>query len=413
MTKRLYGISYNHATNAYTVAEVLKINNSVKIMRFFNLGAKDFLKNIFLLNKEIIFAVSSNWVPIKCLETMLKEKYYYSYGEELLKCCCEQEELENLTSNFYPALKAVVTDDAFLCTIPLAFGNVDTDSFVSVYKMSCCYKIGIILNRSLKMVFNLWPTSKEMLASHIDRIRRYFKENFNHTPFPEKICLIGEADALSDMFQNSLKIDTDKLITKNSNQHSAIISLGAALSDAFGNISVFSLKYPSKIMRSFQKAIYISSFVIVLLVLIFFIGFSAVSFIQASKKSVLEAQSKNVIIKIAELKNIINKNDSLAKEILYFRDSFKNKTNFTKVLTTLSNIRKQNLYIDIMSCEIVENSNKVKIAFSGWAENESQIAEFISSVKMSKTFTNVTPVLIEKNNSLNIFEFRIICETIF
>ncbi len=319
---------------------------------------------------------------------------------------------ESLAGN----LLALISDDAYLCTIPLCCGDASLHSFISIHAIRGelgkpqYFKIGIIVNQELRAVFALAPANSDIIESHIARLRRYFSRIQPDYPFPERVYLLAADHAAPDVpsFLNPLTI---KIGNREIREEQELKALGCALAQIKGTIPVFAGSSPSSAQRGLRSAALIASiFVLILSGLTACTPVFLNAFLKVRLHSI-EQHYRSVFLDNPELKTMIIRNDSLTSSIFRLIERSDRSTQWGRLFQTLGEQRPEGLYFERLGSEPAASSpNHMRVAIAGFAKNETMITDLISKLQKINSISALSLSSVEKsNNKDNLCNFRIVC----
>ena len=150
------------------------------------------IANILLLNKGIRLGVESRWMHGRVPDTMELQVAQASFGN--FSACAQSAHYKIYRDVVENNLCGVFPDDAYLCTIPLHFADSIPDSFVSLAKEEDLYKVALVIDRQMIVVFSLPIVDNGQLRGYLSRIRRYWLGLGTEKKFPETVVLLNISD---------------------------------------------------------------------------------------------------------------------------------------------------------------------------------------------------------------------------
>lgn len=323
---------------------------------------------------------------------------------------------DRLTGN----LLAVVGDDAFLCTIPLALYNGEAQSFVSVYPAGQFYKIGIITDRTLSAVFTMAPATPQALESHLGRIKRYWhlRTGGGGAQFPDRLYVFGDGDLGTAGWAPAAMRPECGTMGIDIADTGVLAAAGAALAADGGDCgTVPRFPVPSATaeraaFRGARTAVYAASAALVLCSLLLTAVVSVSLFFTHKSLARYTQEYRQVLPDIALL---TAQNDSLARAVLSTVSAGSRQTRWAQFLQFLGADKPEGLFFDMLASDAPAPASAsgaagvVRIALSGWAYNESLVTGFISSLQKNNACSSVSLSSLDKNDARNVFSFRILC----
>jgi Tfp pilus assembly protein PilN len=348
--------------------------------------------NALLLHRGVVAAAPCRWIRSN-------DAFVPDAGEAALSAYTDR-----LADN----LLAIVPEDAYLCTIPLALDG-GLQSFVAVHRDGRVYKIGIITSgRALAAVFTMAPATPQAFEGHLGRIERYWKDKCGGVPFPARLVVFGED---TGFFEEATLLDCRPLGIDVSDT-AALAAAGAALADegcGCGSAPRFPVNTDKAAFRVMRTALYAASAAMVLCAVLLFGAVWTSSALSRRQLDKYTREYRRVLANTPRIAQLSAQNDSLARAVLSAYSAGSRQTQWAPFLQFLGEDRPEGLFFDMLASD-AGAAGKVRIALSGWAENESLVTGFISLLQKNKACSEVSLSSLEKSNdSHNIFQFRIQC----
>jgi len=303
---------------------------------------------------------------------------------------------------------AVVPDDAFLSTIPLAFAGHEVHSFASVFQTATTFKIGLIVNKSLQAVFTMSPATPETLQSHLARIERYCSIISPELIMPRHIYSFNcntESLAQGHFHFEALSLPREIISSKET-----AIAFGAALANVECKIPALSFdasRASFRKLRAFGYAASLAFLGSIIVCALFFAGASVYSSISLAK---YKTKYQTILRQNPDIKKLLDENESFAKELLSLSTVVANRTGWADFLQLLGTKRPIGLYFEMLGSEALNKSTgTARIALSGYASNESLITDFISSLQNSNIVSQVSLSSMERDKTRNVVTYKVIC----
>jgi hypothetical protein len=374
------------------------------------------LKNALLLHRGVRAALPCRWkrsgdgpavIPDQCVSGEAKGAFVPFAGDAAVTAFSQR-----LAAN----LVAVVCDDAFLCTIPLALKGGETASFLSVYRAANVYKIGIIAERTLTAVFSMAPAGPGALEGHLGRIRRYWREAGNGAELPSCLYVFGDVDASGadeEAFAVT-RLDCGPLGIDIADRDT-LTAAGAALSGITGFAPRFLTPHAAQraALRGLRTALYAASAALVVMSLLLAAALSVQSVFAHRGLDGLHREYRDILSRTPEIQPLMAQNDSLARAAIAAFSADARRTHWVRLLQFLGTEKPDGLFFDMLGTDPGNEKGTARIALSGWAYGESLVTGFIASLQKSGLCSSVTLSSIEKsqepNNARNVFSFRIVC----
>jgi hypothetical protein len=312
-------------------------------------------------------------------------------------------------------LLAIVGDDAFLCTVPCALDNEGARSFVAVCRFGRFYKIGIIMNHALSVVFTMAPSTPESLEGHIARIKRSWQwrrgENGRDAEFPDSVYVFGDDSHPADgALFGATRLDCGKLgIDVSDTGVLAAAGAGLAGTDECGSPPRFPANTEKAAFRGPRTGLYAASAALIALTAALLTVFWIVSAVLRQDLVRYSREYRQVLLRTPEIASLTAQNDSLAAVTLSAYSTGARRTGWTRFLQFLGAEKPDGLSYDMLASDASASTGIVRVALSGWAYNESLVTGLISSLQKNGSCSNVSLVSLEKNSGKNVFLFRVQC----
>jgi hypothetical protein len=416
MGRKSYGIA-STGDGSFLCATVERTASGWHVAAIRRWSADSAITNALLLSRGVVAAAPSHWRPLEpSAPAGLSGAAIAASGRGRFVPCASDATLSGFGSRLAGNLTGIVSDDAFLCTIPCALANGDLRrSFVSVFRTEQFYKIGIITDRSLAAVFTMAPAAPLALDGHLGRIRRYWHEKCSNDMFPELLCLFGDAVAPQGWSAgNVTRIDCGGMGIDITDSN-ALAAAGAALSAEGGDCGIVPrIPGPSvekAAMRGVRTALYAASAAMVLVSLLLPAGLFGFSAYAHQRLDRLRREYNRILLQTPDIARLTAQNDSLARALLSAASAGSHQTRWTQFLEFLGTEKPDGLFFDMLATDASASgaAGAVRVAMSGWAYNESLVTGFISSMQNNKACSNVSLTSLEKGDARDLFTFRVVC----
>ncbi len=359
------------------------------------------LKTILLLSGGTALGVCAEWhkkTPGSDLEPPVSNAnadanpYLYSTESDLLG------------EAFSDSVTAIVADDSYLLTLPLAFCDNPAYSFLSVYYENGVVTIGVVIKRRLEAVFSFPCDAASCVEASAARVRRYWIHALKREDFPRKAVIFnGQNDNCDGLNVEPLALP------KELNGSDAIKAAGAALAvlypaPAFRLPSQYSFKKFRPLLLSIFTILACLSIIMTLISVS--INYRAGRRLAYSEKSYYSRLSEN-----KALQTLNRTAEELSAEILSVNKAYAQTTCWKNLLLLLSELKPDDLFLDRLGSDNIQGSeNSVRLALSGWSKTETSVTEFISGLQASDYIDNVSLSSIERDaKDKNFCRFRVIC----
>jgi hypothetical protein len=377
--KKTYGISIDDS-GGYVMATMARSQRGWNVAKISRWESADRFRSLMLMHRGVYLSMPAHWESDRlAIEVDDRVRARENSPFSLVA----RSEMLDLHSRILDKnLQAVVPDDIFLATLPCAFGDPECATFVVVYRTDVCYKIGVVIDRELIAVFPMAPATPESLAGHMTRVRYYFTSIHPQKAFPAGLYLLNADNPFDtkEFIAHTLALPGDPAPWK---QEAVLKAAGAALA---GIVDVGAVRFsgpsPAAQVRAIRSGAIIVSAIMVLAVLVGSIGFGLYEFWMAGRIKTYQVRYEKVLGQNAGYQKLLAENKALAAKILRLQSTFSERTNWGRLLQTLGDIRPDGLYFDRLGSEPVKGSlDQVRLAFTGWAKNETAVTTFIQKLQ--------------------------------
>jgi hypothetical protein len=415
MGRKSYGI-VSTGDGSFLCATVEQTASGRRVAATRRWSSDSTINNVLLLSRGVVAAVPSHWRSSEPLASAPAGAAIAAFGGGRLVPFASDATLSAFGSRLAGNLTGIISDDAFLCTIPCALENGDIRrSFVSVFRTEQFYRIGIITDRTLAAVFTMAPAAHAALDGHLGRIRRYWLEKYGAAAFPEFLCLFGDAVAPQCWSAGNVsRIECGGMGIDIADFH-ALAAAGAALATEGGDCGIvprFGVPSAHKAaFRGVRTALYAASAVLVLASLLLPAGLFGFSACSHNRLDRLTRQYNQILLRTPDIAMLTAQNDSLARAVLSAASAGSRQTRWAQFLQFLGTQKPDGLFFDMFATDASASSaaGTVRVAMSGWAYNESLVTGFISSLQNNKACSNVSLTSLDKGDKRDLFIFRIVC----
>lgn len=371
-------------------------------------GLHDKIRTALLLHRGVYCGMPSFWQPAGA--PAQEEKLLGAAGvNHRFRPSAGRLQARMHEETFADNLLALVPDDAFLCSIPLFYGDLSLHSFFTAYRANDFWVIGVIINKELRAVFKMAPGTVDALEAHLGRIKRSWKNAAPNEPLPEHVYVLNldATPRCDEFFMHPLRVSAGKKVFA----EEELRALGCALAGNAGGVGFFPGAPSDGVVRIVRTAALAGGAVVLMLAALATLLPAALSGNVQLKVRSSEARYRTIITNNLELKTLCDRNDSLARTILQLQKKSSRQTQWGRFLDALGESRPVDLYFDKLGSEPAAGSaSKVRIAISGSAKSETLVTDFMTRLQKSGTVSNVSLSFLEKNEkNATICNFRIIC----
>lgn len=389
-----YGIV---ATNSlcYVMARVVKTGLSWRIAKISRWHSDNHFKNMLLGGTGIILGMPTHWQPS-------------GSQPQTFEFICDKTALQQHQQNLGENIQGVVSTDVFLSTVPRALARLVPDSFISICPLGDHYKIGVIIDQKLTVVFNCAPATTERLSGHLNRITRYLEQRIGIAIIPRTIYYIGNDVPVlpgAELIPVQLPPSVDRAF---------IPAVGVALSAALDNedsTATIAPAHPAARYISHRRNVFMAAVGLIIVALLGIIGsFTARSvqeyrLINATRD--LHAQKNRT----TDLTALNQQNDSLAALIMLKRSQFATSTNWAALLEALGAKRPAGLFYERLGCEqLPDNAGQLQLAISGNSPDELSVTTLLSELQNLTFISQGTIAKLERHaNNQATVNYQILC----
>jgi hypothetical protein len=368
------------------------------------------IKNNLLLFRALIAGVPCHYTPAEPQKVDSEDKTANT-GATPRRFTEHENEAHGavFTHHLSGNMISVVPDDVFLCTLPQALADPSVRSFVSAYRAGSFYKIGIIADGRLIVVFPMAPAGDEALESHLFRIERYLKSFAPEISFPRHVYLLGTTPRFSSTRYTVRQVDL-RLPSNKEADEDTLKAAGAALASGTAEVYHSPQATDLSVFRYINSSLYVLSAALLILAVSFAGGLAVSGAVSQHRLDSYKARYQMILSENARVRLLMNSNDSLARVVLHATELVSKQTRWAQFLDLLAAIRPSDLYFDKFGSESVNpGQGTVRVALSGWSKNESLVTDVISSLQKSGMAADISLASMERDDSGRVTLFRILC----
>jgi Tfp pilus assembly protein PilN len=368
----------------------------------------DRIKSFLLLHRGVIAAVPSVWKKIPHKDGTSSGEFVYAQTDAALSPHAHGLVLDPFERRLSGNLLSIVPDDAYLATVPRALADNPVSSFVAVDKIDTWYKIGIIIDARLVAVFTMAPAVPDKLESHLGRIERYFTHAACGIAMPKHLYLLDEAvDAETVPLYTVTNVHCEKA---GFSDRESLMAFGAALSGITGTVPQLLPASGRSAFRRVRAGLYAAAALLCACMVLLAAGIPATRLLMERHLDGYKKQYQAILMQNTDIRQMMEQNESLARSITALSEIMSHQTNWSSFLQLIGTIRPQGLYLDMLGSETLNaGTGNVRIAMSGWSQNESLVTDFISGLQKSKEIADVSLSSLERGGTQNIVNFKVVC----
>lgn len=408
MSNKYFGIIQN-SSGLYVTASLLKNEAGDYTNPTFRTSESiDFKDELIWGKNGVVYGIPVKYQPEN--SKVIYEHYNASINcsDSVLKTMANHPDLNFAVDLVDANLVKIVSENAFLTTVPLYLSDYKEDSFISIYSAEEYYLIGITVKGYQKAAFRLNSNKDEELIGYIGRLKRYWSMKNASEKFPEMVIFINrnESPLLLMLKPHTINYGSFEDLSLDK-----IRALGLALAQIGDNVAVFKEETERSSFRDKRYVINMASIVIFAATLISVVSLLLLGKFNGFKLSSLKKEYARIISADAEIKGLKDRNRELASTILYMESNISKRTRWAEFLQLLGKSAPKGLFIEKLGSEPVKGvSNQIKIALLGYSSEEISITKLISLLQKTAYITKVSLVSMEKDKKRNDkYRFKVIC----
>ena len=361
------------------------------------------ISNLLLLNTGVNLGIESRWNHLKIPEYMELNTTATSEGE--FSACAQSAQYKLYSDALENNLCGVFPDDAYLCTIPLNFSESLPDSFVTVAQEETFYKIALIIERQLIVVFSLPFVDSRQLYGYLLRIQRYWQDLGSQKKFPETVVLLNISDLVIEEVKDLRTISFHKddiLLAK---------AAGIALCAVEKGVPSFSGQTDACRFKTARSMGYLFSVSLLVLSIVLFAVTGLSNIIYQQKINKCMALYNNTIDHNKEIRGLLKTGEMLADKFSRIDSVGSQQSTWAKLLHLIGSQRPAGLFVEKLGSDPMQKSTNIKIALVGWSVNENAVTDMLKKMNASLLVTNVVLANLERDaKKNNLYTFKILCQ---
>lgn len=308
---------------------------------------------------------------------------------------------------FDSSLLGVYTEDAFLATIPLFCLSAPSDSFVSVYKDEQGFRIGVVAERRLLVVYRFAPALAERLPYFLGQLERWLERLRPGFTLPRTLHFFN-MDTLTLEGWRTLPVE---LVGIDCADLSALQAAGVALLRVEEIVPPFAAPSPRSAFRATRALIVQGVGAVVAAALLLGLAMEGAIRLRSSQAVALRQHYAAIVRSDADIEKIRARNESLAASILRISSSMSQRTNWTPLLEAMGNQRPKGLFFERLGSEpLPDSSGNIRLALTGWADGHLTITAFIEKLQKLDFVSAISLTSIEQDKlNSSITRFKVLC----
>ena len=361
------------------------------------------LGNLLLLNNSVLLGVESHWLHQNIPDYIDLQTAPSSVGNFYTSAPSAQYKFfsDVLRNN----LLGVYPEDAYLCTIPLFTTNTPADSFLSLTQEGNNYKVGIVIERQLIVVFSISISDSRQLEGYLSRIKRYWQSLQTEKEFPEILYVINVNGFNIDMFNDIRNISFSY------NDLNILKAAGIALCSLEKVVPCFSGASEESHLKTYRAVVNISSVAIILIAILSFVSTGLLNVYYSKKIDKCKMEYNEIIDQNKEIRGLLKTGGNLADKVARIDSVASQQSMWAKLLYFIGSERPQGLFIEKLGSDPMPKSTNIKIAIIGWSLKETAVTDMLKKLNASSIVTDVTLANLERDDKKNnIYQFKILCQ---
>ncbi len=358
-------------------------------------------KRHFLFHNGVHLGTECHWIKADYLDS---EKYISTENEGPFVACLQPFQLQLHIDSFQYNLLGTHPDDLYLCTIPLYMQKSPRESFVSIYQEELCWKIAVVIERKLISIFSFPIVQTTSLQCCMARLEQYWATLKSGKDFPNTVNIFDDQKLEPGDHYTVFKVKTSI------KDHNALKAAGIAFCTI--NTDTHRFTGPTEASRSRKKRsmVYFFSVALVILSLISYGTLFLVNTHNQSRIRDCKSEYNRILTDNKEIRDLFSQGETLATKLKRIINLSSNVTCWSRFLHQLGQEKPPRLYFERLGSEPVAGEEKVKIALSGWADNESTVTELIKKLNSSKLLSQISLSSMERDSKQKDYcRFKILC----
>jgi Tfp pilus assembly protein PilN len=398
--KKIHGIIASK-DGSYTWATVVNDTSGWQLHNSETWNINKTYKRYFLFHKGIHLGTECHWIKSDYLDS---EKYISTGNCSPFVACLQPFQLQLHIDTFQFNLLGTHPDDLYLCTIPLYMQKNPRESFVSVYQEELCWKIAVIIGRKLISVYSFPITQTADLQCCMSRLERYWSTLKSEKEFPNTVYIFGNQELKPGDHYTVIRVDTSI------RDLDTLKAAGIAFCTIDPDTPQFTGATEASRSRKQRSFVCFFSAALVILSLLFFGVLFLLNAHNQSRIQICQAEYNRILTDNKEIRELFSQGETLAAKLNRIINLSSNVTCWSRFLHQLGQQKPPRLFFERLGSEPVPGEKKVKIALSGWADNESTVTELIKNLNSSKLLSQISLSSMERDSKQKDYcRFKILC----
>lgn len=361
------------------------------------------LQNILLLNKGVRLGVESKWLHKDVPDYIELKTAQAHIGD--FRASTSSAQFKIFSDALVNNLLGVYPDDAYLCTIPLYIAQSADNSFITISKEGDSYKVAIIIERKLVVVFSTPVSDSRQLKGFLARVRLYWQNLNLNEQFPKVIYLLNIKDVILE------GLGEIRTIAFLENDILAIKAAGVAFCNNEKEVPCFKDCTEASRLRNIRAFAYIFSAATVLAAILLFAITGILNVYYTYRIDKCKNEYNNIINQNKDIRELLKTGSNLAEKLSRIESPGSYESSWARFLHLIGSERPQGLFIEKLGSEPMKNSSEIKIAIMGWSIKEIAVTELLKKLNGSPLINNSTLANLERDDKTkNIYKFKILCQ---
>lgn len=398
--KKIHGIIATK-DGSYTQATIVNDTSGWRLYNSETWNINKAYKRHFLFHNGIHLGTECHWIKTDYLD---KEKYISTENSGPFVACLQPFQLQLYIDSFQYNLLGTHPDDLYLCTIPLYMQKNPRESFISIYQEELCWKIAVVIERKLVSVFSFPIIQTSNLQYCISRLERYWSTLKSEKDFPKTVYIFDDQKLDPGDQYNMLRVKTSI------KDHSVLKAAGIAFCTIDSDTPQFTGATEASRFRRRRSMIYFFSAALIILSLLSFGTLFLMNTHNQSRIRVCQSEYNRILTDNKEIRDLFSQGEALATKLNRIINLSSNVTCWSRFLHQLGQQKPPRLFFERLGSEPIPGEGKVKIALSGWADNESTVTELIKNLNASKLLSHISLSSMERDSKQKDYcRFKILC----
>jgi Tfp pilus assembly protein PilN len=395
----------------YHMASVSRRENNWRVASISTWERHNLLRRELLLSKGVSIGVPGIWR--RNAAEGLPETRMQAASERQVVPCAETALVQESRNTFIYNSLAVVPDDAFLASLPLAFSTESHNNFLSLYATENYYLTGVIVDRKLVGSFKMAPADPQKLAGHLGRIERYWLIRHPNELFPSTIYILG-AGAIDTQTLAPTRVIPLSVGALFDGSEVALRAIGVALTQTSGCVPQYAGPTTESALRTTRAWIAKAAAVLVIAGVACAMGMIGLNQWDARRARTYEQKYQQVFADNKEIRTLVNQTNLVAKKVTRIEATFAHQTVWGRLLDALGKDRPDGLFLERLGSQPTgKNDGRIQIAITGWVPREDLVTDFIATLQKMPFVMDIKLESMQRDKvQTAISEFRIVCTLI-